>query len=549
MRGSIWIRLVSREEKSMTYDVIIVGGGHNGLVCGTYLAKAGLSVLVLERRPIVGGAAVTEEFVSGFRTSIFSFIMSSLHPKVVADLDLARFGVEHLKVNDVVTPLPDGDHIVIGRDHARNREQIARFSKKDAAAYPEFMDYMASSVQVLRGLLLETPVDPSSGKWADLRETGSFLWRHRRIGDGFHRIYDALTMSAYDYVARWFESDVVRATFIYLSSIASNRGPRAPGTAFGIPYHLVGTQGPGFSRGGMGRISEALARAGESAGMRIRTQAAVAEILVRDGRATGVLLDDGEELRARAVVSNLAAPITFGRLVKAESLPSEFRRSIGTFRSSGTAFKLNIAVDRAPHYRYRGFDPQAQGGAYPSIVHIGPSPDYYERAWDEAKYGWYSSMPHLTPVVPSMLDDSLAPHGKHVVSIYGGHASYELAGTTWEAERDNFVKRVLDTMNMYVRDFSSTIVGMQVLLPGDIEAILGMPGGHESHGEVTIDQLFHMRPAPRYADYRSPIRGLYQCGASAHPAGGVSGVPGHNAAREFLKDWPKLKRDQRSAVA
>lgn len=520
------------------FDAIIVGGGHNGLVCGAYLAKARLKTLVLERRHIVGGAAVTEEFSPGFRASTFSYIMGHMHPKVIADLELENFGLEYLKMNEVIYPLPDSDYIVFTNDPKKNREQIARFSKKDAENYPAFFEHMSEAIRVVRSLLLETPIDPPSGDWRALKKNAGFLWRYRKIGDQFYRLYDALTMSAYDYLSQWFESDVVKAVFVYWASIGSKLGPRAPGTAFNILFHLVGESGMGFSRGGMGQITQAIAQSGERHGMEIKTDAAVAEVLVHNGRATGVRLENGDEYQGKLVVSNLAAPVTFGKLVADEHLPDEFRKNIANYRCSGTTYKINLAVDRPP--RYAGFDPVAAGVAYPAYAHIGPSPDYFERACDDAKYGWYSSKPFISPIVPSMIDDSLAPEGKHVVTLCGGHASYELKGSTWDAERDNFVKNVMDVMDTFAPGFSDSIIDMQVLLPPDIERILGMPGGHELHGEATLDQLFHMRPVPHYADYRSPVRALYQCGASTHPGGAVSGVPGHNASREILKDWKRL---------
>ena len=521
------------------YDAIIIGGGHNGLVCGAYLAKAGLKTLLLERRHIVGGAAVTEEFTPGFRASVFSYIMGHLHPKVIEELGLKQFGLEHMPVKDVIYPLYGGDFIVFTPDPKKNQEQIARFSKKDAEAYPLFFQHMSDSIKVLRAALLETPIDPTIRDLKTLKEGAKMLWRYRKDVDQLYNILNALTMSAYDYVSQWFESDVVKAVLCYWATIGCNVGPRSSGTAFNILFHLVGEQGMGFSRGGMGSITQAIAQSGEQHGMEIITSAAVEEVLVEDDRAIGVRLETGEEHYAKLIASNLAAPITFGKLVAAEHLPDEFKQDIRNYRCMGSAYKINLAVDRAP--RYKGFDPKVAGVDYPAYAHIGPSMEYLERAYDDAKYGWYSSRPFISPIVPSMIDDSLAPAGKHVVTLYGGHAPYKLKNASWDDERDNFVKNVMDVMDEFAPGFSSSIIDMQVLLAPDIERILGMPGGHELHGEVALDQLFFMRPVPHYADYRSPLRALYQCGASTHPGGGVSGVPGHNAAREILKDWPQFK--------
>jgi phytoene dehydrogenase-like protein len=288
----------------------------------------------------------------------------------------------------------------------------------------------------------------------------------------------------------------------------------------------------------MGRISEAIAASGRSAGLTIETESPVAEILIENDRARGVRLDDGRSYGASLVVSNLGTSLTFGKLVDRKYLSEEFLLEIDRFRSRGSAFKFNIAVDAAPIYK--GFDPAVAGIEYPAYAHIGPSVDYLERAYDDMKYGWYSSEPFISPIVPSMIDDSLAPAGKHVVTLYGGHCPYELKGASWDDEKDNFVANVMKVMDRFAPGFSDSIIDIQSMIPRDIERIIGAPGGHELHGEVSLDQLFFMRPAPRYADYRSPIRGLYQCGASSHPGGAVSGVPGHNSAREIMKDWKSL---------
>lgn len=523
------------------YDAIIVGGGHNGLVCGAYLAQAGLKTLVLERRHLVGGAAVTEEFLPGYRASTYSYMMGHVNPKIIRELELDKFGLEHLPVEGLVNPLYDGDYIIMGRDRKKNAEQIARFSKKDAEAYPEFIAYLSESIHVLRQLMLETPLDPSRRDWKTFKEGAKLLWRYRKIGDHLYRIIDTLTMSAQDFVSQWFESDVVKAVFCYWAVMGVYVSPQEPGSAFGIQYHLLGENGMGFPRGGMGQISESIAAAGRSYGLEIKTSAPVEEILVKNGQAYGVCLENGDVFNGKVIASNLGATITFGKLVSPEHLPSEFIKDIRNFRASGRAFKINMAVDKPP--QYKGFDSKDTGNLQ-AYAHIGPSMEYLNRSYEEAKDGWYSLQPFISPIVPSMIDDSLAPEGKHVVTLCGGFASYELKGASWDTERDNFVKNVLNVMDEFAPGFSNSIIDMQVLLPNDIERILGMPRGHELHGEMSLDQLFLKRPAPHYADYRSPVRALYQCGSSTHPGGGVTGVPGHNAAREILKDWKKFKKDR-----
>lgn len=523
-----------------TYDALIVGGGHNGLTCGAYLSKAGLKTLVLERRHLVGGAAVTEEFSPGFRASTFSFIMGHLHPKVIAELELEKFGLHRLEVPEVIYPLYDDDCIVFTKDPKKNREQIARFSKKDAEVYPQFFEYLSGSINLLRQLQLETPFDPTKRDLKSLLKAARFVWRYRNVGKDLYRIIDTLSMSAYDYVSQWFESDVVKATFLYWATIGGNVGPYSPGTAFYLVAHLIGQTGMSFSRGGMGQISDSIAASGKRYGMEIEVSSAVQEILVRHGRAYGVRLESGEEIHGKLVASNVHAATTFDGLVNKDHLPDEFLRDIRSFRAKGSSFKINCAVDALP--QYRGFSEEKTGVSYPAYAHIAPTSEYLERAYDEAKYGWYSSKPFLSPIVPTYFDNTLAPEGKHVVTLYGGVTPYELKDASWDDERDNLTKNAMDVMDEFAPGFSSSVLDMQLLLPPDIERIIGMPGGNTQGGDLTLDQMFFMRPAPGYADYRSPVRALYQCGASTHPGGSVSAVCGHNAAREILNDWPKLRR-------
>ena len=516
------------------WDAVIVGGGHNGLVCGAYLARAGLRVLLLERKPVVGGAAVTEEFAPGFRASTYSFIMGHLHPRVVADLELERHGLKHVMVDTVISPDGHGDCIVFSKDPAITLAQIRRFSARDAENYPKFFANLSKTVELLRRLQLETPIDPTRRDLPSLLRMAGFLWRYRHVKDEIVTLVEALSMSAYDYVARWFETPVVQAKLMYWATIGGTVGPYAPGTAFYLVAHLIGQGGMAFPMGGMGAISEALARSGREKGLVIRTGAEVVRIPSRGGRATGVVLADGEEISARLVVSNLNARTTFGGLVPEAELPTDFVDQIGRYRTRGKSFKLLCAVDRLPNYA--AFDSSRTNVAYPSYAHIGPTPEYLERAFDEAKYGWYSSRPFLSPIVPSFHDPSLAPEGRHVVSLYGGVTPHTLAGASWESERDNLVAKTFAVMDEHAPGFSASVLAHKLILPSDIEADIGMPGGNTLHGEMTLDQLFFMRPAPGYSDYRSPVHGLFQCGASTHPGGAVSGLPGHNAAREILAD-------------
>ncbi len=525
--------------RTAIYDAVVVGGGHNGLTCGAYLAKAGLKVLVLERRHIVGGAAVTEEFSPGFRAPTFSYILGSMNPKVIDDLELDRFGLEFLSIGNVITPLEGGDYFMTSPVMEETQAQISRFSKKDARAFPEFFAHLEEIIEFLKRIVLETPPDPNRTDLRGLVDMAKFAWRYRHFRKAINKMVDVLTMSSYDFVDRWFESDVVKSKFCYWASIGSNLGPHSPGTAVIIPQMMTGSHGLSMARGGMGAVSDAIAASGTNHGMEIRTDAPVAGILTDQGRAVGVRLENGDTYSARIVASNLDVKTTFQKLVNPEELPEDFSRDVSQFRVSSTSFKVNVAVERPP--QYAGFDSATAGLKYPAYANIAPSVEYLERAYDDVKYGWYSSRPLMAPLTVSLIDDSFAPQGKHVVSIWGAHAPFALKDASWGDERDNFSANVLAVMDEFAPGFSSDVIDLQTLLPADIERIVGMPGGNVSHGEISLDQMFFKRPVPGYADYRSPVGGLYQCGSSTHPGGSVTGVPGHNAAREVLKDWSKLK--------
>ena len=521
-----------------TYDAIIIGGGHNGLTCAAYLARAGLKVLVLERRPVIGGAAVSEEIVPGFTFSVFSYVMSLLHPKVIRDLELAKFGFKVLPATDLFCPLYDDDYIIFSGDQKRTQEQFARFSKHDAEAYPVFCADLEEVAGTVRRLLFETPPDPSRRDWKSFKETASLLWRYRKAAKDLYRIVDLFSMSAEAYLSRWFESDIIKAILAYYSVIGTFAGPRSPGSAYVIMHHIMGEHegagGWGFIPGGMGTISQAIAASGRSHGVEIVTDAEIAQITVANGRATGVVTKDGAEHQAGVIACNANAKVLFFDLIAPQHLPADFLEDLRQFRTFSSAFKVNVAAERPP--QYRAFDAAKCGFEVPSYVHIAPDIDYLERAFLDARGGWYSQRPFITPVVPTTVDDTIAPPGKHVVHLFGGHAPYSLKNGTWEQEKDNFVGRVFATMDDFAPGFSDGVIGHQALVPPDIEEILNIPNGHIFHGELSPDQLFFKRPVPHYADYRTPLAGLYLCGSSAHPGGGVSGIPGHNAAREILKD-------------
>lgn len=524
-------------------DAIIIGGGHNGLVCAAYLAKHGMKPLVLERRPVVGGAAVTQEIAPGFRASTFSYLMSLLHPRIQADLDLKRHGLEIMPCSDMLSPLDGGDYIVFSDNVARTQASFARFNAADAAIYPEFDRFLNENARLFRKLLWETPFDPTARNWKTFKQAAGFLNRNWRMGSKAFRVLDMLSMSAYDFLSEWFADDRIKAVLAYYASIGTFAGPKTPGSAYVIMHHIMGENagagGWGFVKGGMGSISESIASAARELGADIQTDSPIAEVRSSNGRVTGVMTADGRSYASNCVISNVNAKTLYLKMVGQQHLPAELVRDMNTYRTFSTAFKMNIACERPPQYTclQRAIQDDALAGwAYPTYVHIGPDIDYLERAYDDAKYGSYSRHPFITPVCPTIVDKTLAPEGKHVVNLFGGHAPYELRNGDWSSEKSRFEKIVLDTVDRVAPGFSGDIIAKQFLIPPDIEAIVGLPQGHIFQGELSLDQLFFQRPAPHWADYRTPVKGLYLCGGSVHPGGGVSGIPGYNAAREVLRD-------------
>lgn len=522
-----------------TYDVIVVGAGHNGLVCGAYLARAGMKVLVVERRPLIGGACVTEEVWPGYRVSTASYIMALLQPKVILDLELAKHGFEVLPPPPLFQPFPDGRSLTFWDDEAKTCAEIARFSRKDAAAFPVYRRYMRELAPFLRQLIWETPFNVSTSP-RDLVDAVRFAWRNRgSIGD-FNQIYDILTLSAYDVLSRWFESDEIKAALgFYSTGGGGSAGPKSPGTGYVLLRPLVrdhetAAGGWGFVRGGMGTISDAIARSGQAHGMEVRTDAEVREIRVENGRATGIVLASGETISARRVAANASAQTTFLDLVDQRILPEDFVRTIRGIRSKGSTYKVHLGLSGLP--RFSAFDASAAGYPYPAQVRIGPSIDYLERSFDPCKYGDYARHPFMVAMTPSAVDDTLAPPGKHLMSIMAGHAACDLAGGWTDAARDALCDVVVSNLEAYAPGFGDLVEHRHCYTPADLERVIGLPGGHVHHGEISVDQVFLRRPAPGFADYRSPVRDLYICGASAHPGGGVTGVPGHNAAREIMLD-------------
>ena len=522
-------------------DALIVGGGHNGLVTAAYLAKAGLHTTVLERREVLGGCSVTEELWPGYRVSTAAYLTSLLQERVVADLELERFGY-HVEPKDppFFSPFPDGRYFFTWQDRARTLEEVAKFSRRDAERYTAYEEHVERIAVIVEGLLMETPPEFPPRRLGDYLDWLKLAAPLRKLSaSDLAAVVKIFTQSAADYLDEWFESDEIKATLVTDGVIGANGGPRTPGTAYVLMHHCMGGVGGhrgvwGFVRGGMGAISEAMALSARHRGAVIRTSVPVAKIVVRNGRATGVVLENGEEIDAKLVVSNCDPKVTFLRLIDEPHLPPEFLESIRRFRCEGTSAKINLALNGLPEFRCL---PGASGPQHRTTMHICPTVDYVEHAWDDAKYGRPSQSPLLEMTVPTMYDPSLAPARKHIMGIFLQYAPYTLKQSNWDELRDPFAERVFDIIEEYAPNFRSIIEHKQILTPLDLERRFGITGGNIFHGEMSLDQMFVMRPVAGWARYRTPVKGLYLCGSGAHPGGGVMGAPGCNAAREILKDY------------
>jgi phytoene dehydrogenase-like protein len=530
------------------YDVIVVGAGHNGLVTAGYLARAGLTVCVLERRPVVGGACVTEEVFPGYRVSTAAYLCSLLAPRVIADLELERFGYEVLPKDPAsFTPFPDGRSLTFWRDRRRTVDEIARFSTRDAEAYPAYEDLLARLGRFIGPWLLTTPPDLPPRRAADLAGLLRLAARGLRLDrQAFASLARIMTQSVRDFLDAWFESDELKVTLATDGVIGTNGGPLTSGTAYVLFHHCLGGVGGvpglwGFVRGGMGGITRALAESARSRGAEIRTEAEVTRIHVVDGKARGVVLATGEEIEATVVASNADPKRTFLTLVGREHLDGTFVRAVERIKMDGTSMKLNLALGELPDFR--ACPGTAIGPPHRATVHICPSLAYLERAWDDAKYGRPSEAPMLEVTIPTAYDDTLAPPGRHLMSIFLQYTPYRLAdGRSWRAIGEAYADRVLDLLAEYAPNMKRIVIHRQVLTPLDLEERFGLTGGNIFHGELTLDQLFSFRPLPGWARYRTPIRNLYLCGSGTHPGGGVTGAPGHNAAREILHDWRRWRK-------
>lgn len=521
------------------YDAIIVGGGHNGLVCGAYLARAGAKVCVLERRSIAGGAAVSEEIWPGYKFSTASYYMGLLQPKVILDLELRRYGFDVLTAPPTVFALSGGRHFTLWDDPERMRAEIGQFSNADAVAYDRYRAHMRALKPFMQQLLFEIPVNPASGKVRDLRRLAGFVWRFRKIGLRFYDIYNLLTMSAYDYLGRWFSSEEVKlALGFFAGGGGGNSSLKQPGSAYmlarGIVRDTDTPAGPvGFVKGGMGSISDAIRRSGEAHGMEVRTDSEVSRILIDGGHACGVELCDGHRLYSRIVIANTAARTVFTKLVPEEHQPEEFRRDLRAMRTESTVFRLNLGLTRLPQAPTFPARPDCP---FPVQLTIADSVDYMEEAHMDARRGEMSERPFLIVKTPSVVDPTLAPRDRHVMNIMGGHAPYTLKKGDWATRRTELMERAMAVLRGYFPDIDECIEHSMLYTPVDFERIFDLPNGHVHHGEISADQMFFRRPASGYADYRTPVEGLYLASASVHPGGGVTGMPGHNAARVILED-------------
>ena len=530
---------------STVRDVVIVGGGHNGLVCAAYLAAAGLKVSVLERRGVVGGAAVTEEFHPGFRNSVASYTVSLLNPKVIRDLELERHGLKVLErplANFL--PLETGGFLKIGA--GRTREEVAKFSVRDADrldAYAQRLDVIAD---VLRDLVLETPPNVTSGGWLEalpqLLRGASLGRRLSRLDLPMRReLLELFVKSAGDYLDAWFESAPIKAAYGFDGIVGNFASPYSAGSAYVLLHHVFGEVNGkkgawGHAVGGMGAITQAMARSAAGRGVEIRTTSPVREVLVERGRAVGVVTEAGEALRARCVVSNLNPKLLYERLIDPAHLDPDFRERISRWRCGSGTFRMNVALSELPDFTVlpgRGLAEHHASG-----IIMAPSLAYMDRAYLDAKAHGWSRQPIVEMLIPSTLDDSLAPPGMHVASLFCQHVAPVLPeGASWDDHREEVADLMIDLVNGHAPNFKAAVLGRQIMSPLDLERTFGLIGGDIFHGALSLDQLFSARPMLGHGDYRGPLPGLYMCGSGTHPGGGVTGAPGHNAAREIARDF------------
>lgn len=521
-----------------SYDAIVIGAGHNGLVTAAYLAKAGKKILVVERRPVVGGIAATEEIFSGFKYSSCAHLAGSFSTQVIEDLELKRHGLELLPLNPLLfAPALDGNSLTITRDMGGAAEQIGRHSKADAGKFSSFcsrLKALSGFLATIYGLPLPSKAEPGSFNPAALVKVG---WKFHRLGKKeMYEFLRVLPMSAADLVNEWFENELLKAALAGGGMLGSFVGPRQQGTAFNLLHHQLGESNgalrtAGFVRGGIGNLSQALARAAQQFGVEIRTNAEITKVVTKNRAATGVVLQNGEEINASSVISNADVKRTFLKLVEPTYLDPHFLLQVGNIRSRGTVAKINLALDTLPTFKNSNHQAAALGG----IIHIGPSLDYLERAADDAKYGRSSEQPFLEITLPSIADSSIAPTGKHVMSVWMQSAPYNLRERNWHDQRDALGDAVMAVIEDYAPGFKNSVLHRQVLTPLDLEESYSLTGGHLYHSEMALDQIFFLRPVPGWSRYHTPIDNFFLCGSGTHPGGGITGLPGYYAAKTIIK--------------
>jgi phytoene dehydrogenase-like protein len=539
---------------SNAYDAIVIGGGHNGLAAGAYLAGDGCRTVVLEARHKTGGAASTDapfDDAPEFKMTTYSYVVSLMPEPIVRDLELRRFGYRVYPMGPYYLAFPDGGSLVMGSgDEGLDRDSIARFSKKDAEQYPKWREWMSSLAEILGPLLLTKPPKIGSHKPADVMDALKLAWRFR--GLDVPRVADVtrlMTMSIWDLLDDWFESSQVKGALAIDGIIGTWAGPASPGTAYVLAHHEIGDAGIGtgswgFPEGGMGAISDALRASAESRGAEIRTNARVDRILTNNGRVTGVVLEDGEELRADTVVSTIHPKITFLEQLARSALPDDFVTSIEHWNSRSGVVKINVALSELPDFTA---DPGIRAGIHHGgAIELCHSIDYLEDAFQDARRGQAARRPFSDGVIPTVFDRTLCPDGSHVMSMFTQWVPHSWAEEPHQEELEAYADRVIDGYTELAPNLKSAILHRQVIGPHEMQQELGLIGGNIFHGELSADQLFHMRPAPGYADYRSPIRGLYQASSATHAGGGVCAIPAHNCVREIRKDRKRARFRRRS---
>jgi phytoene dehydrogenase-like protein len=530
-------------------DALIIGAGHNGLVCAAYLAAAGLKVTVLEQRGVVGGAAVTEEFYPGFRNSVAAYTVSLLNPKVIRDLELPKFGL-HVVERKLANFLPteDGRYLKIGE--GITRAEVAKFSQRDAEQLESYGRKLGEIADVLRDIVLQTPPNVVTGSWRsalpELMHAARLGGRLRKLDMDMRRqLLSLFANSAGDYLDGWFESAPVKAVYGFDGIVGNYASPYSPGSAYVLLHHVFGEVNGkkgawGHAVGGMGAITQAMAKCATARGAEIRLSTPVREVLVSDGRATGVITAEGETLRAAAVISNLNPKLLYSKLIGPAHLPEDFKERIAHWRCGSGTFRMNVALAELPSFNC--LPGKALADHHTAGIIIAPTLGYMERAYFDARLHGWSRQPIVELVIPSTIDSTLAPRGMHVASLFCQHVAPQLPnGASWDAHRDTVADLMIDTVNAHAPNFKAAVLGRQIMSPLDLERTFGLINGDIFHGALSLDQMFSARPMLGHGNYRGPLRGLYMCGAGTHPGGGVTGAPGHNAAREILADFRRRK--------